>query len=135
MNDLVIDAAAGRIDWPSYAARALQGAPLEGRGPIGTLYDGSRGVSGAGGVALSTQPLGARARAPRGSGYRTLRHRAAAPGDVFSGPTASPGLIYWGNGPSTTGGQPPNPNDNRIRCAPLDGSGPFEDLYDSVNDG
>jgi hypothetical protein len=134
VNDLVIDAAAGRIDWPSYAARALQGAPLDGRGPIGTLYDGSRGVSGAGGAAIDPNPAD-----PGPARLEVADTERFAIGawlrDVFSGPSASPGLIYWGNGPSTTGGQPLNPNDNRIRRAPLDGSGPFEDLYDSANDG
>ncbi len=129
VNDLTIDAAGGRLDWAGFTIRAIQGAPLDGSGPVGTVCDSSRGVSIAGGLAIDpdpAEPLTAQIevadteRLAVGSRFR----------DLFPGPAPSPALIYWGNGRSTTGADM-NPNDNRIRRAPLDGSGTFEDLYTS----
>jgi hypothetical protein len=147
---VAIDSAAGRIYWTywhSWADGRIQGAPLySGRVKRPTapddLYDSSRGVSYAGGLAIDPNPAEPgpeRLELERDTErYRTGGWLGGAldwARDLFPRPTASPGLIYWGNGGTTTGGQAPNPDDHKIRRAPLAPGGTFETLYSDYAQG
>jgi hypothetical protein len=139
---VAIDAAAGRIYWTYWQAWAdgrICGARIWSgrvkRPTVDTLYDNTRGVSYPGGLAIDPNPA-----EPGPEQLEVVRDTDATTGgwfdrardwasDLFPRPTASPGLIYWGNGRTTTGGMAPNPNDLKIRRAPLAGSGTVETLY------
>ena len=145
---VAIDAAAGRIYWTHWYYSAdgrICGARLWSgrvkRPTIDTLYDSTRGVSYPGGLALDPNPA-----EPGPERLEVVRDTDATTGgwfdrardwarDPFPRPTAPPGLIYWGNGVTTTGGQAPNPNDRKIRRAPLAGSGTVETLYSDYAQG
>jgi hypothetical protein len=147
---VAIDAAAGRIYWTYWnytVGGRICGARLGGgvmRPTIDTLYDSSRGVSYLGGLAIDPNPAEpgpARLEVSRDTESFTTggwlgRARDWAM-DVIPRPTPSPGLIYWGNG--RTGGGfgfgGSNPNDQKIRCAPLAGRGTVEDLYSDYAQG
>ena len=146
INSLVYSRSqAGRIYWGNWDYQAavaglveagtIRGAPLAGffrGGTANTLYDRARGVTIPGGVAIDPNPAGP---APERFEVDDVE-RFAIGGwlrDLFSRPSGSPGRVYWSNGPSITRpGEQPNPNDNTIRSAPLDGSGPVVPLYDST---
>jgi hypothetical protein len=148
---VAIDAAAGRIYWTYWYAFAdgrIRGAriysgrvkrPPTFRPPtIDTLYDSVHGVSFPGGLAIDPNPAEPgpeRLELERDTGsYPTggwLGDALDWARDLFPRPTASPGLIYWGNGRTTTGGQAPNPNDQKIQRGPLAGSATPDTLYRS----
>ncbi len=123
-----------RIYWSNWDMGSGNGiicsAPLDGSGPVNTLYDRMRGVSSPTGVAIDPDPtvpelarLERVVDTERFSVGRWLR-------DLFSISSRPPARIYWANAysPVPAGGTP-NPSDRTIRRAPLDGSGPFDPLY------
>jgi hypothetical protein len=146
---VAIDAAAGMIYWTNWSPSAygrITGARLGGgrlkRPTVDTLYDGTSGVSYPGGLAIDPNPA---EPGPEQLEVISDTESSTTGGwlggaldwarDRFPRPTASPGLIYWGNWRTTRGGEAPNPNDQKIRRAPLAGSGTVEDLYSDYAQG
>jgi hypothetical protein len=126
-----------RIYWTNWdmgtGAGIVCAAPLDGSGPVNTLYDRTRGVSSPTGVAIDPDPtvpelarLEPEVDTERFSVGRWLR-------DLFSISSRPPARLYWANAvsPPPPGGTP-NPSDRTIRRAPLDGSGPFDPLYSAA---
>jgi hypothetical protein len=126
-----------RIYWSNWDMGTGNGivcsAPLDGSGPVKTLYDPTRGVSSPTGVAIDPDPtvpelarLEPVVDTERFSVGRWLR-------GLFSTSSRPPARIYWANAysPVPAGGTP-NPSDRTIRRAPLDGSGPFDTLYSTA---
>jgi len=144
---VAIDADAGRIYWTnfqSYGNGNILGAPIwsPGRGlkrppTIDTLYDSTRKVTTSGGLAIDphlAEPGPVQLEVARDTeSFITGGWIGGAldwARDHFPHPTASPGLIYWGNQKTTatrTGWT--NPNDQKIWRAPLSGKGTPELLY------
>ena len=135
MRGIAIDPAAGQIYWNN-GDLSIRRAPLDGSGPVVSLYSGLAQVNGVGGLAIDR----AAGRMYWGNpGDRTIRH---APLDG-SGPVVT---LYTGTGtqalyaPSALAIDPAARRiywcDSAISvicAAPLDGSGPVVALYDSTD--
>jgi DNA-binding beta-propeller fold protein YncE len=140
---VAIDRDGGRIYWTHWnwpGDGRIRSAPLAGGGSIDTLYDSTRGVSSAGGLAIDPNPAEpgpVRLEVARDTELATGGWLAGALDwvrDRFPRPTA-PGLIYWGNGRTGGGGglaPPPNPNANTIQRGALAPGGTFDSLYGST---
>jgi DNA-binding beta-propeller fold protein YncE len=131
---VAIDPAAGRIYWTFwswYTDARIQDAPLAGGGNIDNLYDSTRGVTSPGGLAIDPSPAPGLKRLEivrdTESFARWFGRARDWASDLFFRSTASPGLIYWGNG--QTGGRLVPQNPGTIQRAPLAPGGAFETLY------
>jgi hypothetical protein len=127
---VAIDPAAGRIYRANLADNTIREAALDGSGTSGVLYGPAQGVSGPSGVAIDPpdqissisheSPLSRRSRWFFPEGRRVvdwISNRGRARRYL-------PGRIYW-----------TNHDDNTIRGAPLDGSGPVDTLYSGSSRG
>jgi DNA-binding beta-propeller fold protein YncE len=133
---VAIDPAAGRIYWTHWnhpGDGRIRGAPLSGGGgAVDTLYDNTRGVTYAGGMAIDPNP--AEPALPRLEADRLelgeVRRFSFSSWlrDLISRPSGPPARVYWGNGATTAA----NPNNDTIKGAPVAGGGTVDPLYGSA---
>jgi hypothetical protein len=134
-SGVAIDAAAGRICWTNIVSRTILSGPLGGGSTPTTLHDSGR-VWRPGMLALDPNPpaevVGRLevADAGREEGFTIGRWLRDLVANLFPGPSAAPGRIYWANG----GDHPSQPSSlaNSIRRAPLAGGGGVDTLYGSA---
>jgi hypothetical protein len=122
---VAIDPAAGRIYWTNFLDHTIRGAPLAIGGGVTILYGAAHGVSGPSGVAIDPPEL-VFSIIDESQGSALSRWVSPVMNWLTEHwPGKRPaGRIYWANH-----------DDNTIRGAPLDGSGPVDTLYDGSDRG
>ena len=133
-NGVAIDPAAGRIYWSSYVDSTIRGAPLTAGGTVQTLYGWADGVRKPSLIAIDPGPDGPdRPEIVDPGGFEVVswvKDRLLWIRNLISSQPAVPSQrIYWPNGQTTRGGEQRDPDDNKIRAAPLAGSGTVDVLY------
>jgi hypothetical protein len=122
---VAIDPAGGRIYWTNFLDHTIRGAPLTIGGGVTILYGPAHGVRGPSGVAVDPPELV----------FSIIDESRGSALARWVSPVMNWLTEHWPGGRPTGRIYWANHDDNTIRGAPLDGSGPVDTLYDGSDRG